>query len=388
LKLAFGLVIWLAVAAPVATAGEFADAIARLQQMPQPWRPSLFDSLRQEIERRGTPICEDSLAHVLYLGTAGSVAIAGDMTGWKPTLPLQLIPVLEAGLWHLQLKLPLDARVDYKFVIDISSWQLDSLNPHTITGGFGPNSELAMPAYVQPPEIEDHGWPACRIETHENFESPQLGNARTLEVVTPPDYDPAVPRPVLIVHDGLEYITLASLPNVLAYLARMRPDLELPICVCIPPVDRQAEYAGDQLEAFGRFIVETVVPFVEARYAARAGDPRWWASMGASNGGNVSLYLAGAYPERFGGVIAMSPYVASRQHDLIAAAGGPAWRIYLNWGTYDLPQLIPGIESLLSLLREQGIAHRARAYHEGHSWGLWRATIDEGLEFLYAAASR
>ncbi|MDZ7623881.1 MAG: hypothetical protein U5J96_05460 [Ignavibacteriaceae bacterium] len=34
-----------------------------------------------------------------------------------------------------------------------SNWILDPENPNTCQGGFGPNSELSMPLYVQPWEI-------------------------------------------------------------------------------------------------------------------------------------------------------------------------------------------------------------------------------------------
>ena len=34
------------------------------------------------------------------------------------------------------------------------NWILNPLNPRQVSGGFGQNSELAMPEYTDPPEIE------------------------------------------------------------------------------------------------------------------------------------------------------------------------------------------------------------------------------------------
>jgi len=199
--------------------------------------------------------------------------------------------------------------------------------------------------------------------------------------VTPPGYDPAVPHPLLLVHDGLEFVELAGLPRVLSWLARQAPALELPVCVCVPPVQRDPEYRGERQEAFGRFVVETVLPYVAARYAVDLGPGRC-ASLGASNGGNISLYLLAAHPERFGYALVMSPYVDQRVRDRLLARPPSSYAVYLNWGRYDIPRLIPLIEDFTARLAELGVRHEAHRYDEGHSWGLWRATLPEALRCL------
>jgi enterochelin esterase-like enzyme len=44
---------------------------------------------------------------------------------------------------------------------------------------------------------------------------------------------------------------------------------------------------------------------------------------------------------------------------------------------------MPLLASFRQMLQQRGIAHLAREYPEGHSWGLWRAIIDEGLLFVF-----
>lgn len=380
-RIACLLILGLTVLQGPARAQSFSTWIGSLFGTPQAERQARVDSLFADLPGGQGPIREDGSAHFIYRGTASSLQLAGDMTGWDPALDFS--QVSGTNFWFLSFNCANSARLDYKFVRNGSSWILDPVNPNTCSGGFGPNSELAMPAYVQPPEILDHGYPACGDFSHPGFFSPQLQNTRTIRVLTPPGYPAEGEYPVLVVHDGLEYITLASLRNVLAWMAVERPQVRLPICVCIPPVNRSAEYDGAQQEAFGQFIVDTVVPFVNQNYATRAADPDWWGTLGASSGGDIATYLAGAYPQVFNRVIAMSPYLPAAQLERIEARPLDGFRMYLNWGSYDIGMLLPLIADFRAMLEQRGAVHQARLFEEGHSWGLWRATIDEGLEFLW-----
>ncbi len=382
-----GFVAWVALVTLACGAGAaaFVDFLAALEAASPADREAMVDSFIAHLPHGEAPVREDTIAWFIYRGQAPSVAIAGDMTRWRPTLAMVNVPA--TSFWYHGFPCPSHARLDYKLVLGGSTWILDPLNPRTCDGGFGPNSELAMPSYVQPPEIADHGYPPCRIDTYEQVFSPQLGNSRTIKVVVPPG-DPSTVRVTFVVHDGLEYLALGKLDSVLEFLAVRCPSVPLPICVCVPPVNRNEEYAGAQQEAFGRFIVETVVPFVNARYATAPGDPTMWGCMGASNGGNVSLYLAGTYPDLFRRLVLMSPYVPPPQADLVAAQPPDTYRIYMIWGTYDLKVLLPLIEAFDALMTHRGIPHLSRVYPEGHSWGLWRATIDEGLLFCMGVERR
>lgn len=238
-----------------------------------------------------------------------------------------------------------------------------------------------MPGYVQPEEIQNLGLPAGTLVTWSGFYSPQLNNTRSIQILLPPTYVEGQACGICVVHDGSEYLSLASLRRVVAWLADRHPELELPIFVCVPPVNRTAEYQTTQQEAFGHFIVDTVLPQVRATWTTSS-DPARCLTMGASNGGNISAFLLGEYPSVFGRGVLMSPYLPAEQQARLAALNPDSLRLYINWGSYDLDAIIPGAEAARSLLEERGVPHQARVYHEGHSWGLWRATIDEGLLFV------
>jgi enterochelin esterase family protein len=393
--LRIGLVLTLGVApvAALTSSGPPADAedlagtgfyrfVDRLETLPFPARQAAVDSFLARLPGGTAPLVGDSLAHFIFRGPGKRIALAGDLNGWEPVNSFTHVPGTD--FWHLTLELPPDARLDYKLVTDQGQWLLDPLNPRQCTGGFGPNSELAMPAYVDPVEILDHGHPPCRIVTLERVLSPQLGNQRTVKLVLPPRFDPAAAHPLLIIHDGLEYITLARLDRVLAHLAAGRPDWVLPICVCVPPVNRTEEYVGNQREGFGNFLVDTVLPLVAGRLGLPV--PERLGSLGASNGGAISLFLASRYPGRFDRLGLMSPSVPDELLDRVLAPSDSAPRIYLNWGSYDLLPLLPMIRNLADRLAASEVPYLARRYPEGHSWGLWRATLDEALVFLYPPA--
>ena len=366
-------------AAPAAAAtavGGFAARLAAIAALPDAARAAAADSLWRDLPGGATPVVEDSTAHFLFWGDAATVAVAGDMTFWRADLPLERLA--GTSLWHAAFTCPPDSRLDYKLVVDGDRWLQDPMNPRTVTGGFGPNSELAMPAYVDPPEQAERDLPPCALDGFPDFASPELGDTRQVWVLLPPGYDPETPHPLLVVHDGRETIGLGKLPRVMSHLAAARPELRLPVCVCVAHVDRGEEYNGAKQEAYGRFIVETLLPFVSSRYAVSM-DPADRGSMGASAGGHVSVYLAGRYPEQFTRLILMSPYIPDAKRALYALRAPAESRVYINWGRWDLPAIPPLAEAFTAALAERGIDHEARVYNEGHSWGLWRATIDDGL---------
>ena len=84
-----------------------------------------------------------------------------DFNGWTPTADMMTRITLTDFFYAIKV-FEMDARLDYKYYLDGSQYILDPLNPNQVGGSLGPNSELAMPDYVQPPEIQyypgfDHG---------------------------------------------------------------------------------------------------------------------------------------------------------------------------------------------------------------------------------------
>lgn len=355
-----------------------ASPLENLQGLPFPERQATVDALLEAHPSNPVHDAASDTLLLLYRGPGRDVGIAGDWTGWQPMSEFRHVPGTD--LWVLPATFPVDARLDYKLVVD-GAWSLDPRNPHTMMSGFGPNSELRGPAYRSPWWLDAPGPVPCRLDTLE-IATPTLGGSRTVVVAVPPGADHA-PRPFLLVHDGLEYLEIARLHDYLAAVAARDPGLPLPICVCVPPVRRTEEYAGALQTAFTGWVVDELRPQIEERYAdvGRTGEP--WGSLGASYGGRITLDLARRHPDRFDRLAPMSPSVASEQHDGVAALDPTSVRLYVNWGTWDIPGLIPGCERFAGMLGERGFDHVVEVLPQGHSWGLWRDTLDAAFRFLY-----
>jgi len=368
------------VACPQAHGQTFQDFINQVNAAPESLRTALVDSF--VTANPVSPVMEfDTLAHYYYRGSAFSVAVPGDANQWNPSV-FPMTRLSTTTFWYRSESFENDARLDYKYVLNGSTWILDPRNPFTVLGGFGPNSELRMPGFVHPPEISYY--PAIPHGTlHDTtFFSTNLGNSRTIRIYTPPGYgSPLDSFSVVVFHDGLEYVSLAYADRVLDYLIH-EGMIEPVIGVFVPPVNRTEEYAGTLQDEFTLFIVEELMPWVDARWYTRR-DPGKRATLGASNGGNIALWLALDHPEVFGNVAAYSSNIQSSISD--GFENGPLidLRLYMDLGTYDIPFLITLVRDFIPVLQSRGYQHTYSEFHDGHSWGNWRGHIDNALVYLF-----
>lgn len=344
----------------------------------------LVDSFMVHARSVGIPYIEGTQCNFIYRGTGSNVYLAGDMNSWNAST-YKLQKLSSTNFFYLSKTYELDARLDYKFVRD-GTWILDPENPKTVSGGFGPNSEIAMPNYVQPPEIKYYSDIPHGTLKDTTFFSLYLGNSRTVRIYLPPNYSTTTDSfPMILFHDGLEYVSLASAPNVMDYFIS-RNEIEPVIAVFIPPVNRTPEYAGNSMGAFTNFIVNEVIPYIDSRYRTKRA-PESRATAGASNGGNISLWLAYSHPEIFGNIAAHSSNVITSISQGFQNSPKLNLKVYLDIGKYDIAMLIPLVRNLKSILESKSYDLYYREYNEGHSWGFWRAHIDDYLKFFFPKTS-
>lgn len=357
----------------------FAQFISRLNSLPESQRQAVADSFMNA--GNSFPYIEnDTLVNFVYDASAQSVAMAGDATGWNPNK--NLMHISGCNFWYYSTSYESDARLDYKFIINGSNWILDPNNPNTCFGGFGPNSEMRMTAYLIPPEISYYPNIPHGVFKDTSFYSTYLGNSRQVRVYLPPGYPVgSVSYPVIMIHDGLEYISLAKVNNILDYLIANHAIMPV-IAVFVPPVDRTAEYAGNKILQFTDFITRELMPSIDAKYKTNR-DPSQRALAGASNGGNISLYIGMKHPEMFGKIAAQSsnvqPVISS------AFSNGPKLNldIYLDIGTYDITELIPLVHNFRDILQAKNYSYQFHDWHEGHSWGNWKGHLRLALEQFF-----
>jgi predicted alpha/beta superfamily hydrolase len=168
------------------------------------------------------------------------------------------------------------------------------------------------------------------------------GAQHRFRVFLPPGYyeNTLKKYPVLYMHDGhnLFFKEEAFVGNTwrtdeaLGMLDKMNA-IEEVIVVGVHPQDRMVEYTQPGYEDYGRFLVETLKPFIDAKYRVLAGPPNT-AVIGSSLGGVVSFYLGWQWPEIFGKVACLSSTFTYRDDLLerISTESKRKIRIYLDSG--------------------------------------------------------
>ena len=357
-------------------------------------KSKIVDALLACVPAEGAPLLEqgtkDGFGRAIFLfrGAANFVALAGDMNGWTPNEAFT--PVRGTNLFYLSHEYEMDARLDYKFVVNDKDWVFDALNPRRIAGGFGANSYFAMPEYAPPPELEPG--PSLRHGTIEDFSfaSRIMDNERTAKIYLPPGYAGSKERyKTLYVHDGIDYLRLAKINEIVDAMIQKN---EIPpiLMVMVPPVARDKEYSADA--DFARAFATELVPAIDAKYRTRT-DAQSRGVMGASLGGLISIYLTGQYPQVFANCAGQSSavFADSDLAKLIAAPKSDV-RFHLDVGTYETSiskrDLLTGNRRLRDFLQTGGYALEYREVHEGHSWGNWPARIPEALRYFWASPAK
>ncbi len=357
----------------------FNDFISSVYQAPADEKQALVDSFMQWADTTtGIPYIEGTTAYFFYInGSNPSVSVAGDFTGWDPENQ-QLSHLLGTNLYFRGYPFESDARLDYKLVIN-STWILDPLNPRTTSGGYGPNSELAMPDYVQPWEIQSLAIPHGTVSYH-TFSDTTQGRSRSVRVYTPPGYtDSTADYRCIYFLDGNEYLSLGSAQNILDYL--IFNELIPPVIgVFTDPVNRDEEYDYDM--AFMEMFVNELVPWIDSSYRTNPGAENR-AIVGVSLGGLTSLLFTLHHPETFGncGAYSSAVWLGDLIQQYQASDVLPV-KIYMDVGTYE-SSIYNSSLTLQEELADQGWDHQWRVWHEGHSWGAWRAHLDESLLYFW-----
>lgn len=329
------------------------------------------------------PVIENNIdVYLIYVGTASSVAVAGDFSGWNPS-GRSFTQLAETDLWYRKETFEANARLDYKLVIG-SNWILDPKNPNKIGGGFGANSELAMPEYVQPLEVEVKAAVSKGSLEEKSVQSSFTGRTYSVKVYLPADYSSEIDYPVAYFQDGNDYLNLAQSTTVMDNLIDAGT-IEPLIGVFVVPNDRNIEYAfGDRFK-YTDFFVNELVPYIDSNYSTDATKERR-AVIGDSYGGNISAIIAFKNPEVFGNCGIHSGAFQPNNFDtngIVMDGVKKNIKVASIWGTYEGSSLPPNMRKVKDYLLENEYDIIWKELPEGHSWGLWRATQDDMLEFFF-----
>lgn len=345
-------------------------------------KTAVADSFVNANRAAGIPLREGNMAVFLYNSNANYIQIAGDFTSWATSVTMSRIS--NTNLFYYFRSFEMNARVDYKLVVNGSNWILDPLNPRVCPGGYGPNSELAMPGYVQPWEIvRGPNLPAGNVLAF-NFTSSNTNSTFAYYVYLPPGYDSTSTRryPVVYFHDGSEYLSLAQAATILDNAIDSNK-IEPVIGVFVKPNNRNDEYAGSLRNAYAAFFSQELVPFIDANYKTIP-DKYKRLVLGDSYGGNISAIISWNYPGVFANCGLHSAAFQPNNYEIYNAIINGARKdikYFSIWGTYE--PLFTNMRNFRDTLISKGYTITTREYPEGHSWGLWRANIMNMIAWFF-----
>lgn len=299
--------------------------------------------------------------------------------------------------WFLPLDLPSKARVEYKIEVvrgGRGTWMRDPLNTRQAFDPFGSNSVAQMPGYQEPFWIEAQ--PDVRPGRLEQLRLPStvFGDERDIEVYLPAEYKPGKRYPLVIAHDGRDYLRFTGIKTILDNLIA-RHEVAPLVMAFTSGVARNEEYAANPRQA--EFLVDELLPAIEARYGVET-DPASRGLMGASFGAVSSLHTAWTRPGVFGQLLLQSGsfvFTDIGQHDrgplfdpvvdfVSSFRGDPGRvnaRLYLSCGVFE--SLIYYNRSLQPLLQAAGLEVRYEEAQDGHNWIGWRDRLRAGLSWLF-----
>ena len=159
------------------------------------------------------------------------------------------------------------------------------------------------------------------------------------------------------------------------------------IGVFLRPSNRNEEYGFSLRYDYTDFIIQELVPYIDANYPTIK-FPACRLIMGTSLGANISGLIAYEHPEIIGNCGLHSPaFWVNNQEVARWYTDSLPQSVKLYWvaGTYE--DLGVAWQTFSDSLDAKGYIFGWNIYHEGHSWGLWRATCDEILPFFFPKGS-
>ena len=340
------------------------------------------------------PLVDGTDVTFVFRGTADAVYLRCWIAGLDTAQPFQALAGTD--LWATTIDLPKGSRIEYKFEVVSNGNKeliLDPLNDIVAHDPFGANSVCQASGYERPEwTLHDPQARSGSLES-QKVESSVFRESREIQVYLPATFRKNRRYPLLVVHDGVDYLRYADLKIVLDNLAH-RLEMHPVIVALIQSRDRLKEYSGDDRHA--RYLVEDLLPSMSDTFPL-VDSPDSRCIMGASFGGVAALHAAWRYPEHFGSLLLQSGSfafsdigrhrrgpvfdpVARFMNEFREHPGRPADRIFMSCGMYE--SLIYENRSLVPHLQSKGVDLRFEEARDAHNWENWRDRLRIGLSWL------
>jgi enterochelin esterase family protein len=305
--------------------------------------------------------------------------------------------ILGSTLWFLVLKVPGGSRVNYQLEVrrgDQVERFNDPLNPKHSHSPFGAMSVCFSDGYITPEWTFPDANAAPGELTDLVVESRALERDCPVTVYLPAGIRRTKSYPLLVVHDGGEFMQYAAAKVVLDNLIHRR-EMAKTIVAFLHPKDRLVEYANSPEHA--RFLSHELSPRLEAEFPLvrnRSGR----GLLGASFGAVAALSAAYRSPRRYGSLALMSGSFVSSEAGT-DHGGGRVFdpvvkfvnryrerprrvtdRLFVSCGLYE-PLIIPN-RSIVPVFEDAGMDVRYVEARDGHTWENWRDRLRDALTWV------
>jgi enterochelin esterase-like enzyme len=343
------------------------------------------------------PWSRDHVATFAVLAEADAVYLRHRVNAWPDDLELARIPGTD--LWFLTIELEWGSRVEYQFEIrrDGQWWRFnDPYNPRLARSPVGDCSVCGGPGYAVP------DWATFRAETDLGqlvdlqVHSSAQGRDNRITVYLPARFETSMPYPLLVVHDGGDYLDYASMKLVLDNLIHDKKLAKI-IVAFTHPGERLTEYPDDPDHA--QWITRELLPRLEREFPLLAA-PSGRCLMGTSFGAVAALSTAVRFADVYGSLLLQSGSFlysdAAVWHGEGATVFDPVVRFidryraapvravdraFISCGAYE--DLVDANRAMLPVFRSTGMQINYVESRDGHSWESWRDQFGPGLCWLF-----
>jgi enterochelin esterase-like enzyme len=342
------------------------------------------------------PIIEGSRCTFLFRGQADQVSVTLRVLGLPPRIPLQRLD--GSDVWSAAIELPEGSRLEYRLEV-VRDGRVeecnDQLNPRRAHNPFGSNSVCHAAGYEVPDwtQPDPEAPPGTLEET--TISSRALGRDCRVTLYLPARFRRRARYPLLVVHDGGDYLRYAAAKTVLDNLIH-RLDVAGLVAAFTYPGDRLVEYPDHAGHA--AYIATELLGDLESRLPLRS-HARDRCLMGSSFGAVATLSTAVRYPRRFGSLLVQSGSFVFTDTGT-AHGGGPAFdpvgafmnryranprrvadRMFVSCGIYE-PLIVPN-RAMVPVFRATGMDVRYLESRDGHNWESWRDRLRDGLSWIF-----
>jgi len=311
------------------------------------------------------------------------------------------------GYFVFHLVLPPKSRLEYTFGLKYSDGDkeiiTDPYNPEIAWCPFGPKSVTHTSPYIKPEwSIHRADNTGGKIKEH-SIRSQVFNSKRIFKIYEPAASPPRDGYPILLVHDGFDYINFSGIIDVLDNLIAdgiMQPI----IAVLTKPENRNYEYSCTHEHPI--YLAEELLSWIRQRYPVS--DSREFTGLlGSSFGAVSSIYTASQYPHVFGKLFLQSGsfryqdavrslplFEAIDEFDRITLfleteffPNGPAEKMKFFHSCGAFESILHYNRRFADDIRATGHTIKYCESNDGHNWISWRNHLREGFQYLFPAGN-